>query len=108
MSRVPRLRNTELEDSHKYLKWVTSFTYNHIMGNTTFFFTMGMHTSWPYDTKIYGIRLSKIMLKPPSSSNITLDFKETQKFPGVLSTKVTQLNREQYVATPIILITHIL
>lgn len=39
---------------------------------------MGMHKSWPHDTKIYGTALSKIMLRPPSSSNITSDFKEAQ------------------------------
>lgn len=58
------------------------------MGNTTLFFTVGMHKSWPHDTKIYGTGLSKIILRPPSSSNITSDFKEAQlEFVGALSTK---------------------
>lgn len=58
-------------------------------GNTIFFFYYGMHKSWPHDTTIYGTGLSKIMLRPPSFSNITSDFKEAQLecLVGAVSTK---------------------
>lgn len=49
---------------------------------------MGMDKSWPNDTKIYDTTLSKMMLRPLSSTNITSDFKETQlELLGALSTK---------------------